>query len=153
MIISWGKPTITVEAIAETGAVTPGTIPTPVENSTELSTEKGDKKEATIEGGANEAVKYLAAKYSLVFNIRQGKGRTMPIEGKDGVVPGEYKVTLTPEEAGAPGFVMARAVCSYEDTFTAADGLIRVYTFDSLQPEDGSAQLTFGNTKAEAAAG
>lgn len=148
MIISWGKPEITVTALADTGGVNVGAIPTPVEDSTELSTEKGDKKEATVEGGGNEAIKYLKSKYSLKFQIRQGKGRSMPIEGKDGVVPGEYAVSLTPEEVGAPGFAMARAVCSYEDTYKAADGLMRTYTFDSLEPTDGSAQISFGNTKA-----
>lgn len=150
MIISWGKPDIVVTAIADTGAVTVGTIPTPVEDSTELSTEKGDKKEATVEGGGNEAVKYSKSKYSLKFQIRQGKDRSMPIEGTDGVVPGEYGVKLTPEEVGAPGFAIARAVCSYEDSYTAADGLMRTYTFDSLEPADGSPQITFGNTKAAA---
>lgn len=142
MIISWGKPTIKVTAIAESGATTPGDIPTPVEDSSELSTEKGDKKEATIEGGEAEAVKYMASKSTFVFKIRHGKGRTLPIDGVDGVVKGEFKVELTPEDASAPGFVMNRAVCSYEDSYTAADGLIRTYTFDSLKPDTG-AQVTF----------
>lgn len=143
MIISWGKPTIAVSAIAETGGVSVGTIPTPVEDSTELSTEKGDKKEAKVEGGGNEAVKYGRSKYSFKFSIRQAKGRSMPIEGTDGVVKGEYSVSLTPEEKGAPGFTITRAVCSYEDSYTAADGLTRTYTFDSLEPTDGSPQIGF----------
>lgn len=147
MIISWGKPTITVTAIADTGGVTVGTIPTPVEDSTELSTTKGDKEEALIEGGEAESVKYKASKYAFTFQIRQGRGRTMPIEGTDGVVPGEYKVTLVPEDSSAPGFTMQRGVCSYEDTYKSADGLIRTYTFDSLKPETGQqVTITAGTT-------
>lgn len=149
MIISWGKPTIEITAISGTGATTPGAVPTPVEDSSELTTEKGDKQEATIEGGEAEAVKYKASKYQFVFQIRHGKDRTLPIDGTDGVVPGEFKVKLTPEEDGAPGFIMQRAVCSYEDTYTAADGLIRTYTFDSLKPSSGN-QVTF---EAKGAAG
>lgn len=147
MILSWGKPKITVTAIPDTGAVTPGTFPTPAENSSELSTEKGDKVEANIEGGAAEAVRYKDSKYTFKCNIRQGAGRTMPIEGKNGVVPGEYSVTLAPEDERAPGFTMNRAVCSYEDTFTAADGLVRVYTFDSLDNGgEDQVSITAGTT-------
>lgn len=147
MILSWGKPTIVVAAVADTGAVTVGEFPTPVEDSSELSTEKGDKVEANIEGGAAEAVRYKDSKYTFKCSVRQGAGRTMPIAGTNGVVPGEYSVTLTPEDKRAPGFIMARAVCSYEDTYTAADGLIRVYTFDSLD-NNGKDQvsITAGTT-------
>ena len=94
MILSWGKPTIVVAAVADTGAATVGAFPTPVEDSSELSTEKGDKVEANIEGGAAEAVRYKDSKYTFKCSIRQGAGRTMPISGTNGVVPGEYSVML-----------------------------------------------------------
>lgn len=138
MIISWGKPTITVTPIENTGATGGGKFPTPVEDSSELTTEKGDKMEAKIEGGENEAVKYKAGKYSFVCKIRFGKGRKMPIAGADGVVPGEWTLKLEAEEAGAPGFTMNRCACSYDDNWTSANGGIRTYTFDSIKPETGN---------------
>ena len=48
-------------------------IPTPVENSTKLTPTKGAKKEAKIEGGENEAVKYAANTYTFEFEIRAAK--------------------------------------------------------------------------------
>jgi hypothetical protein len=146
MIISWGIPTI---------KVTPGdgvdskytsaiTFPTPVDGSTQLSSEKGDKMEALIEGGEPEAVKYKRGKYTLEFQVRIGKDRlpsaSNMIDGTDGVVPGEWQVKLEPEDkaSGAPGFTMPKAVCSYTDTYSSADGIIRTYTFDSLKPDTGA---------------
>ena len=59
--LSWGKPKIEFGKLGADGAA-----PTkwdkleydPVENSTKLTTSKGEKKEAKVEGGENEAVKY-----------------------------------------------------------------------------------------------
>lgn len=142
MIISWGKPAITATPVTGTGATGGGALPTPVDGSSELSTEKGEKLEALIEGGEAEAVKYKASKYTFVCQIRFGKDRTMPIDGTDGVVPGEWTLALVPDETGAPGFTMHRAVCSYEESWTSADGGIRTYTFESLKPQTGN-QLTW----------
>ena len=148
MIISWGIPTIKVTKLVDgevpaTGAEVT-TFATPVEGTTQLTSEKGDKMEALVEGGEPEAVKYKRGKYSLEFQIRIGKGR-LPnadnmIDGQDGVVSGEYQVELTPEDwtDGAPGFKMPKSVCSYTDNYSAADGIIRTYTFDSLKPASGN---------------
>ena len=149
MIISWGKPqSITATPDTGTGATGGGVLPTPVEGSSELSTEKGDKMEALIEGGEAEAVKYKASKYTFVCQVRFGKDRTMPIEGTDGVVPGEWSLALVPDETGAPGFTIHRCVCSYEDSWTAEDGGIRTYTFESLKPASGN-QITWAAAAAQ----
>ena len=150
MIISWGIPKITVKKLAADGTVATGddaktvVFATPAEGTTTLSSEKGEKMEAKIEGGENEAVKYKRGKYTLEFQIRIGQGR-LPnaanmIDGEDGVVKGEWEVTLEPEDwaEGAPGFKMPKGVCSYTDNYTAADGIIRTYTFDSLKPATGN---------------
>ena len=142
MIISWGIPTI----VATSLGTSPKTVnfDTPVDGSTQLSSEKGDKMEALVEGGEPEAVKYKRGKYTLEFQIRIGKGRlpnsAKMIDGTDGVVPGEWQVTLTPEDSseGAPGFTIPKCVCSYTDTYSSSDGIIRTYTFDSLKPDTGN---------------
>ena len=133
--ISWGKPTIRVRKRGET---TWDTFPTPVENSTQITATRGDKLEAKIEGGANEAVKYKANTYALVYAVRQAPGREMPIEDVDGVVHGEYEVQVIPESPGALGATIDRAACNVQTNFTANEGIVKTYTFDVLKPEEGS---------------
>ena len=88
--LSWGKPTI------EFGKCVNGATPSewtklgcdPVESSTKLTPTKGEKKEAKVEGGENEAVKYARNTYAFEFEIRAAKGREKPIKDSDGVVEG-----------------------------------------------------------------
>lgn len=142
MIISWGVPTIKAKKIGTETAIT---FPTPVDGSTQLSTEKGDKMEALIEGGEPEAIKYKRGKYTLEFQIRLGSNdkvkRNFPIDGLDGVVSGEYELELAAEDEEAPGFKFAKSVCSYEDSYTSEDGVIRTYTFESLKKDKTTPQL------------
>lgn len=49
-VIGWGKPRIFVKDL-DTVSPSWEELPTPVEDSTQLTTTKGDKKEAKIEGG------------------------------------------------------------------------------------------------------
>lgn len=138
MIISWGIPKITVKSTTGSGQAI--VFWTPVEDTTQLSTEKGDKLEALIEGGEPEAIKYKRGKYTLEFQVRLGDSHNKwQIDGVDGVVEGEWSVELEPEDFanGAPGFKMPKSVCSYEDSYSSADGIIRTYTFESLKPETG----------------
>lgn len=138
MNISWGIPKITVKNLASGSQAI--VFHTPVDASTQLSMEKGDKMEATIEGGEAEAIKYKRGKYTLEFQIRLGDSHNKwQVDGVDGVVDGEWSVELEPEDFanGAPGFKMPKAVCSYEDTYSSADGIIRTYSFESLKPEVG----------------
>lgn len=139
--LAWGRPTI---EFGKCGA--DGTAPTewkkleyvPVENSTKLNTTKGDKKEAKVEGGEVEAVKYGKNTYSLEFEVRAAKGRTKPIEDEDGVVHGEYAVRLTPEDSTVEGILIDRSIVSVEDTFGTEEGKKWKYTFDVLKPAEGN---------------
>lgn len=140
MELSWGKPTIKIGKLGANGAV-PTTwidIPTPVENSTKLTPTKGAKKEAKIEGGENEAVKYAANTYVFEFEIRAGKGRTKPVEDIDGVISGEYAVKLQPEDSSVEGIVIDRSAMSEEETFDTENGKKWKYTFDVLKPKTGN---------------
>lgn len=139
MILSWGKPRIFLKKIGSSTAAIIELF-TPVEDSTQLSTTKGDKKEAKIEGGENEAVKYSKNTYALSAAIRLGfdgtANRKKPIEDSDGVIEGEYELYLQPEDPKAPGLHMRRCTVSVEDSYTAADGVTLTYTFDAVK--DGS---------------
>lgn len=141
-MIGWGKPTIEVCKLDGEGKLpqTPvwEVLPTPVEDSTQLTTTKGDKLEAKIEGGESEDVKYKKNSYSLTLNIRKAKGRTQPIEDEDGIVKDMYAVRLTPEDAEVPGFTIDRSTVSVEDSWTSADGGIWIYTFEVLKPATGN---------------
>ena len=131
--LSWGKPSIEFGKCSADGAA-PTTwtkLPyDPVENSTKLTPTKGEKKEAKVEGGENEAVKYTKNTYTFEFEIRAAKGRTKPIEDEDGVVADEYAFRLTPENPECEGFLIERSTVSVEDTFDTAEGKKWKYTAD-----------------------
>lgn len=139
--LSWGKPTIEFGKCGTNG-VAPTTWTKlafdPVENSTKLTPTKGEKKEAKVEGGENEAVKYAKNTYVFEFEVRAAKGRVKPIEDADGVVEGEYAVRLTPEDATVEGILIDRATVSVEETFDTAEGKKWKYTFDVLKPAEGN---------------
>lgn len=140
MELSWGKPTIKIGKLGD-GGKAPSSwidIPTPVENSTKLTPTKGAKKEAKIEGGENEAVKYAANTYTFEFEIRAGKGRAKPVEDVDGVIPGEYAVKLQPEDPTVEGIVIDRSTMSMEETYDTDNGKKWKYTFDVLKPATGN---------------
>ena len=132
-MIGWGKPRIFYKNLSATGG-TWKEFPTPVEDSTALSTTKGDKTEAKIEGGANEDVKYGKNTYALTFNIRAAKGRVRPIDDEDGVIKENYAIVVQPEDPAVPGFAMEATTASVEDNFSSAAGGVWAYTFDAITP-------------------
>ncbi|MBQ5839920.1 MAG: VCBS domain-containing protein [Bacteroidaceae bacterium] len=138
-MIGWGKPRIFYKEIGkDKESATWKEFHTPMEGSTTLSTTKGDKQEAKIEGGANEDVKYGKNTYALTFNIRAAKDRVRPIEDEDGVIKTNYAIAVQPEDPKVPGFAMEATTASVEDNFTSADGGVWAYTFDALQPTQTS---------------
>lgn len=138
-VLSWGKPLIEY-ATSTSGA--PGTtftaFPTPKEDTTQLSTTKGDKVEAKEEGGAVVEAKYKANSYELVFDLFVKKGDTRPIADVDGVISGDYTIRLTPEDDATEGFIIDVATLSVEESWTAADGKILKYTASAKKPASGA---------------
>lgn len=140
-VLSWGKCTIEATPITGTGASgsTKITFPTPVEDSTSLTTTQGDKNEARVEGGAVEAARYNANSYELTFQVRLHSGLVAPpLDGVDGVIPGEYKVTIIPENTAAPAVTINRASANVGINYSSDGGVMASYTFSSL--ENGSDQ-------------
>lgn len=145
-VIGWGKPKIVFGQIVK-ASETPGPwskMQNPVQNTTQLTTEKGEKQEALCEGGEVEDVKYDKNKYSLAMTIRVRKGATPPITQNDGLVAGEWMVALQPEDPEVPGIVIQKARASVEDGFTTSDGTTFIYTFDAIIPDDESNQVKHG---------
>nr|DAE23382.1 MAG TPA: hypothetical protein [Myoviridae sp. ctcPl3] len=141
-VLSWGKPRIFIKDL-DTENAKWKEVPTPVENSTQLTPTKGDKKEAKLEGGENEDVKYAKNTYALAYQIRKAKGKVMPFDDDDGVISGNYTVALQPEDPTVPGFIIDKSVVSAEDNFTAEEGGSVTYTHDALKPETGK-QVKWG---------
>ena len=146
-IILWGKPTITVTAVSGTSANL--TVPTPVADSTQLSTETGDKHTADIEGGGYEAIRYDKNSFTLEFSVRFAAGRTMPFEdvSHDGNVSGTYKFAVTGADTGSPTMTINEASVRYEDEYSADDGARRHYFCESIMPASGD-QITWTHTAA-----
>lgn len=138
-VLSWGKPKL---EIAPSTAGAPGTVftalPTPKEDTTQLTTTKGDKVEAKEEGGAVVDAKYKASSYELVFDLFVKKGDTRPIADVDGVISGDYTIRLTPEDDATEGFIIDVATLSVEESWTAADGKILKYTASAKKPASGA---------------
>lgn len=134
-VLSWGKPKLFAKNLDQ--ANSPWIqFPTPVVDTTELTPTKGEKKEAKIEGGENEDVKYGKNTYAVTFNIRAAKNRKKPITDEDGVIEGNWAFALQPEDATNQGFVMRKSTASVEDSFTAADGGVWAFTFDAIKDGD-----------------
>ena len=146
-VILWGKPTITITAV--TGTSSNLTVPTPVANSTQLSTETGDKHTADIEGGGYEAIRYDKNSFTLEFAVRFAAGRTMPFEdvSHDGVVSGTYKFAVVGQDTGSPTMTLNEANVRYEDEYSADDGAARHYYAESIMPASGD-QITWTHTAA-----
>ena len=151
--ILWGKPNITAEAVggSDSDKSKNLTIPTPVADSTQLSTETGDKHTADIEGGGYEAVRYDKNTFTLEFAVRFAKGRTMPFEdvSSDGNVKGTYKFTVSGEDVGSPTMTINEGTVRYEDEYSADDGAARHYFVESLVPSDGGDQITWDHGSGE----
>lgn len=133
--LSWGKCTL---FLLKSGDTKWKRLVTPVEDSTNLTPTQGDKLEAKIEGGTNEAVKYKSNTYQLAYNIRKAQGRKQPVANKDGVVSAEYSVLMQPEDPTTDGFYIERTSVNVQDTYTTADGAIWQITHDALEPTKGN---------------
>ena len=139
--LSWGKPLIEFKKCSEADW---RPLPCdPVENSTKLIPTKGEKKEAKVEGGEAEAVRYAKSSYVFEFEVRAAKDRSKPIPDADGVVADEYTFRLTPENAECEGFLIDRSVVSLEETFDTAEGKKWKYTVDVLKPASGNLVKTY----------
>lgn len=113
-----------------------------VDGTMQLNPTKGDKKEAIVEGGDVEAVRYSKNKNQVQFEMRKGldngENRKELLEHNDGIVPGEYQYLCQPENPKVEGLKIDRCIVSIEDTYNAADGARWRFTLDALKPKFGN---------------
>lgn len=137
---AWGKPRLFTKDIDTTNSNW-SELSTPVEDTTELTTTKGDKLEAKIEGGQAEDVKYKASSYALAYQLRKLKERNAPFAATDGVVANHYAVILMPEDPTCYGFYIADTAVTVDDTYTAGEGAIWAVQHDAVAPATGNTVL------------
>ena len=135
--LSWGKPRIFVKDLDAVSAKWKE-LNTPAQDTTELQPTKGDKMEATIEGGENEEVKYKDGQFAVVYNIRKYKGREVPIPNKNGVASKHYAFCLMPEDPTNIGFYVEKTSVTIDDTFTPADGAVWAIQHDAIAAASGN---------------
>lgn len=138
-VLSWGKPKV---EFAPSTAGAAGTVftafPTIKEGTAQLTPTKGNKQEATGEGGEKVDVRYGKNSYAFACQIFVKKGDTRPFNDNDGVISGNYSVRLTPEDDTLEGFIMDNCAVSVEEVWSSAEGKLLTYTFDGLKPASGN---------------
>ena len=144
--IGWGKCSIIVKDL-DTPSAKWIKLPTPKENTTKLTPTKGDKKEAPIEGGENEAVKYSANKYVLEYVLRRVAGRKKPFNDTNGIIQNRFAVFVQPEDITVPGPRIDETVVSLADEFSTEEGGILTYNHDALKPDTGNIVKWYTTTK------
>lgn len=134
--VNWGIPRIFVKDNDDNAGAW-YEIPTPAEDTTELTSSQGDKMEAKIEGGENEDVKYKRSTYELAYNVRMLKGRQSPFPISDGVVDHKYAVLLQPEDPDCEGFYIEGSTVTVDVNYSAADGSRWEVHHDALKASRG----------------
>ncbi len=143
-VISWGKPKIVVGQMNSLKTANAyALLPTPAEDSTQLTGQTGEKEEAKIEGGEVEAVKTKAGSSELVMKIRKAQGRQLPAvlldaSTDDGYTRQNISLCLQPENVNAPGFYCGEGSVTIIDTYTAKEGAFWEITFNPVLPSSGS---------------
>lgn len=140
-VINWGKPKLEICKLVngEIPAASPQwtRIDTPVDGTTTLEMEEGDKTEALEEGGGVVDTYIKKGRISLTFELYEKKGSEKPIEDDDGIIADNYAIRLTPEDTACNGYILKKCAVSFRQSFTAADGGRWIYTFDALTPSTG----------------
>jgi hypothetical protein len=139
-VLSWGKPKVEIGLVGPNGSEPTQwkVLPEIVADSTQLTSEAGEKIEATEEGGGIVDSRRKANTYSLALTLFVKKGDEKPIADIDGIIEGNYAVRLTPEDPTTEGFVMDKTAVSVTETWNSADGKRWAYTFDGLKPKSGA---------------
>lgn len=141
MNISWGKCKIEFTASIN-GAPAQNAewkeLETPKENSTQLSTNAGEKKEAKEEGGGVVDRRKAKNTYTLETDLFYKKNTNPPFEHDDGIVAGNYAFRVTPEDETCIGILIENSIVSVEDKYNTEDGILIHVVVDCLKPARGN---------------
>lgn len=133
--MAWGKCTINVTGADTNNSSTTASV-VPADGTTTLNVTEGDKTEAKEEGGGVVAVKYAKNTYELQFATRE---KLSGISSDDGVITGNWKIVLTPEEQNAPKLTISKAHMTLVESFSSADGWLFTYKCAALRVNNSAA--------------
>lgn len=133
-VTSWGKCSIFVQEVGSAKNEW-DKLDTPKEDSTQVNPTKGDTLTATEEGGGTVDRKTKKSTYELAYQLYIKKGVAQPFQTIDGVVEGNYRVAVQPEDPELPGVYMGNTSVGAEEAYTTADGALVTYTHSALIPD------------------
>jgi hypothetical protein len=141
MKLGWGKCNI-YRKNSVSGAPASGDwskLPTPRENTTQVTTAQGTDLEAKIEGG--EIIDRLPGKntYTLEWEEFVVKGENPSFSDNDGVVAGNYALKVVPDEdETCPGIQIDSSSIKAEIVYSTPDALRIKYSAPALKPATGN---------------
>ena len=133
-IIAWGGNRHFVKNLTKNAAIRE--LPTPVEDTFDVATEKGDKLEAKVEGGKRKDVKYKENSYTITFDVYVAKDEKKPFVDRRGVISDKFEYWEQPEDPTVPGGIhVSKASLSCEFKGNTAEGKKYTYTIEPLEPD------------------
>lgn len=123
-------------------------LDTPKEGTTQITPTKGDTMTQTEEGGGTVDRKTKKSTYEAAYQLFYKKGVGQPYSTIDGVVEGNYRLAIQPEDPELPGVYMGNTTVGAEEAYTTEDGALITYTHSALIP-DGDPVAKTTNAKGE----
>lgn len=133
-VTSWGKCSIFIQPVGSAKNEW-DKLDTPKEDSTQVTPTKGDTMTQTEEGGGTVDRKTKKSTYEAAYQLFIKKGVSQPFKTIDGVVEGNYRLAIQPEDPELPGVYMGNTTVGAEEAFTTADGALITYTHSALIPD------------------
>lgn len=146
-VTSWGKCSIFIQPVGSAKNEW-DKLDTPKENTTQVTPTKGDTMTQTEEGGGTVDRKTKKSTYEAAYQLFIKKGVSQPFKTIDGVVEGNYRLAIQPEDPELPGVYMGNTTVGAEEAFTTADGALITYTHSALI-SDGDVVAKTTNKKNE----
>lgn len=133
-VTSWGKCSIFIQKVG-TKKNEWDKLDTPKEDSTQVTPTKGDTMTQTEEGGGTVDRKTKKSTYEAAYQLFYKKAVAQPFQTIDGVIEGNYRLAIQPEDPELPGVYMGNTTVGAEEAYTTADGALITYTHSALIPD------------------
>lgn len=146
-VTTWGKCSIFIQPVGSTKNEW-DKLDTPKEDTTQVNPTKGDTMTQTEEGGGTVDRKTKKSTYEAVYQLFIKKNVAQPYPTIDGVIEGNYRLAIQPEDPELPGVYMGNTTVGAEEAYTTADGALIKYTHSALIP-DGDVVAKTTNQKNE----
>lgn len=133
-VTSWGICAIFIQEVGATKNEW-DKLPTPKEDTTQVNPQKGDTMTQNEEGGGTVDRKTKKSTYEAVYQLFIKKNQSQPFKTIDGVIEGNYRLAIQPDDAELPGVYMGNTTVGAEESYTTKEGAAIKYTHSALIPE------------------